>query len=53
MKKATKILSVVVLLLVAGSCGNKSNKENNASINDKKTALEKLKKAQEKNELEI
>ncbi len=53
MKKATKILSVVVLLLVAGSCGNKSPKENNASINDKKTALEKLKKAQEKNELEI
>ncbi len=53
MKKATKILSVVVLLLVAGSCGNKSPKENNASISDKKTALEKLKKAQEKNELEI
>ena len=53
MKKLTKIIGVVVLLLAAGSCGNKSPKENNAGINDKKTTLAKLKKAQEKNDLEI
>ena len=53
MKKITQISIAAILSLAIASCGNGSKKEADANLNDKKAQLEKLKKDQEKNTLEI
>ncbi|HSN60158.1 MAG TPA: efflux RND transporter periplasmic adaptor subunit, partial [Ferruginibacter sp.] len=53
MKRITQISIAAILSLAVVSCGSGSKKEGDAELNDKKAQLEKLKKDQEKNTLEI
>lgn len=53
MKRVTQISIAAFLSLAVVSCGSDSKKEADADLNDKKAKLEKLKKDQEKNTLEI
>lgn len=53
MKHTSTLLWALVMLLTLAACGSKSKKENNATISGKKVELEKLKKANEKNDAAI
>jgi membrane fusion protein, multidrug efflux system len=53
MKRITQISIVVALGMAIVSCGSGSKKDGDASLNDKRVQLEKLKKEQEKNTVEI
>ncbi len=53
MKRITQIAVAAILSMAVVSCGSNSKKDGNAALNDKKVKLEKLKKEQEKNNLEI
>jgi RND family efflux transporter MFP subunit len=52
MQKSIKITATAFLLFIAASCGN-SAKDGNATINDKKAEIEKLKGTKDKTEAEI
>ncbi len=53
MKRVAQISIAAILSIAIVSCGSNSKKDGNAALNDKKVKLEKLKKEQEKNNLEI
>ncbi|MEO8768427.1 MAG: efflux RND transporter periplasmic adaptor subunit [Ferruginibacter sp.] len=53
MKKINQIVIVVVMSAFMAACGNSGKKEGNATVNDKKTELEKLKKEQASNDEKI
>ena len=53
MKKITQISIALMMSMAIVSCGNSSKKDGDANLNDKKLQLEKLKKEQEKNNVQI
>ena len=53
MKKITQISIALMMSMAIVSCGNSSKKDGDANLNDKKVQLEKLKKEQEKNNVQI
>ena len=53
MKKINQIAIVVVMSTFMAACGNSDKKEGNATVSDKKAALEKLKKEQTANDEKI